>query len=442
MKRCRILPLVFGVLLAASAALNVALFERGRDYYLQLNQARLSPLGLEAFSGEPVAAPDRPRLVFYGDSRAALWPAPAAPGWAVINRGIGAQTTAQVALRFDQHLAPLRPAAVVLSAAVATYGLLSLPFLLRTADDLVRQLFVFQFLRPPNGDPAIMLRIRAIRNYPESWLTVRLGLVGGGLLALRWLGQVAGRLGRREGQWPVAVWLPVLVWAVLVAASFAVSKTFYLYYYVQLAVPLALLGGSLLHPWAGIQDVRGRQRLRASAAKTLPGLAPLVIAAVLIALAAWRLPVQLRATVHGTQWVKTAHAEAGRYLNQQTAPGARLLVFEPNYAFLASRPPARLADGVFFIDSHAYMLYLNLGITQETWTSLLWRLVRRDMTDEQTVLWQKPAQDAVLGALANAEYVVLDPRARYLLAPDTLRQVQGATVPLASFADTSILRIW
>lgn len=118
MKRCRILPLVFGVLLAASAALNVALFERGRDYYLQLNQARLSPLGLEAFSGEPVAAPDRPRLVFYGDSRAALWPAPAAPGWAVINRGIGAQTTAQVALRFDQHLAPLRPAAVVLQAGI------------------------------------------------------------------------------------------------------------------------------------------------------------------------------------------------------------------------------------------------------------------------------------------------------------------------------------
>lgn len=118
MKRSRILLFALSMLLAASAALNVALFERGRMYYLQLNETRLSPLGLEAFPSELDGAIGDRRLVFYGDSRAALWPAPAVTGWTVINRGIGAQTTAQVALRFDQHLAPLRPDVVVLQAGI------------------------------------------------------------------------------------------------------------------------------------------------------------------------------------------------------------------------------------------------------------------------------------------------------------------------------------
>ncbi len=58
-------------------------------------------------------------LVFFGDSRALMWTSPAAlTEYRVVNRGIGNQTTAQVSLRLEADLAPLRPDIVVLEAGV------------------------------------------------------------------------------------------------------------------------------------------------------------------------------------------------------------------------------------------------------------------------------------------------------------------------------------
>jgi lysophospholipase L1-like esterase len=72
--------------------------------------------GLPASAGQPGA---RPVLVLFGDSRAAMWPTPGAlSAYTVVNRGIGYQTTAQIAQRIDADVAPLRPAVVVLEAGV------------------------------------------------------------------------------------------------------------------------------------------------------------------------------------------------------------------------------------------------------------------------------------------------------------------------------------
>lgn len=116
MKRILITVLVIGLL--ASLAANILLFAQGRQYYLELNQTRLDPLGLSRFAGQPTPSGSQPVAVFLGDSRAASWPAPQVTGWQFINRGIGAQTTAQVLGRFDAHIPPLQPKVVILQAGI------------------------------------------------------------------------------------------------------------------------------------------------------------------------------------------------------------------------------------------------------------------------------------------------------------------------------------
>src|SRR5437870_3849107 len=93
--------------LLASLVLNAWLAVQARQYYLELNQTRLDPLGLNAYPGgsrgpgtpEPGVSPGT--VVFFGDSRAAQWPAPELAGFTFANRGIGAQTSAQALQRFD-----------------------------------------------------------------------------------------------------------------------------------------------------------------------------------------------------------------------------------------------------------------------------------------------------------------------------------------------------
>lgn len=327
-----------------------------------------------------------------------------------------------------------RPLLVVAAAAAATWLVLSLPYLLTAGDDMARQLFVFQFLRPPNGDPALRLRLDAIRNYPQSWLTVRLGLLGALWVtaAMAWSALTRVRMAQRSSDVaveprPAATWLPVLVWALAVAASFAASKTFYLYYYAQLAPPLALLAGALLH--AAVPGA-GRRWPRATAVRVA------LVAVIIAGLALWRLPVQMQATLREVARTKTAYGELAGVLGSVTPPGAAVLALEPNYAFLASRPLARLPDGDFFVDTHAHMLYINLGIEQDAWPHLLQRLARRETGDEQALLWQQPAQDAVLGA--QAQYWITDRRARYLLAPQTLAALQGRGASMAEAADSEL----
>lgn len=118
MKRCHLFLTALVLALALSVGVNAALFERGTRYYLELNATRLDPLDIRAFPAAPPPDAARPLVVFLGDSRAQDWPAPALDGLAFLNRGIGAQTCAQVAGRFDAHIAPLQPDVLVLQVGI------------------------------------------------------------------------------------------------------------------------------------------------------------------------------------------------------------------------------------------------------------------------------------------------------------------------------------
>ncbi|MBN8594336.1 MAG: SGNH/GDSL hydrolase family protein [Anaerolineae bacterium] len=100
--------------------ISIVGFNLFRNLYTQAQLQRLDPLNLGFFSTDPLPQPGEGvvRLVIYGDSRAASWPAPQIDGLEVINRGIGAQTTAQVALRFDYHIAPVQPNVILLQMCI------------------------------------------------------------------------------------------------------------------------------------------------------------------------------------------------------------------------------------------------------------------------------------------------------------------------------------
>jgi lysophospholipase L1-like esterase len=118
----RRLVLTVGIIvLIISLALNYYLINQSSEYYRDLNATRLDPLGLNHYpiESETENSGDRIRVVFFGDSRAASWPAPLGlDQFDFTNRGIGAQTSAQVFLRFDEHVAPLKPQLVVVQVGI------------------------------------------------------------------------------------------------------------------------------------------------------------------------------------------------------------------------------------------------------------------------------------------------------------------------------------
>jgi lysophospholipase L1-like esterase len=69
------------------------------------------------------SAPDEERVVFFGDSITEGWAlGEHFPGKPYINRGIGAQTTPQMLLRFRQDVVELGPKAVIIHAGINDIG--------------------------------------------------------------------------------------------------------------------------------------------------------------------------------------------------------------------------------------------------------------------------------------------------------------------------------
>jgi lysophospholipase L1-like esterase len=109
------------ILVVVLAGLAVAIVA-SRGHAKEVNDLRLDPAGLRVYAEERAAPPppaDRPVLLFFGDSRALMWTPPSnLPGWTIVDRGVGYQTTAQILFRFDADVPRLHPNVIVLEAGV------------------------------------------------------------------------------------------------------------------------------------------------------------------------------------------------------------------------------------------------------------------------------------------------------------------------------------
>lgn len=108
------------LLLSGSLAANGYLFALSNEYYTSSHEIRLDPLGLSYFSDKAITIePNKPTAVFFGDSRAEQWPNPdGLEQIQFVNRGIGAQTSAQIHGRMQAHLRPLQPDIIILQLCI------------------------------------------------------------------------------------------------------------------------------------------------------------------------------------------------------------------------------------------------------------------------------------------------------------------------------------
>jgi lysophospholipase L1-like esterase len=103
-----------------SIFLNLIIFDKAKKYYLQVNETRLDPFGLNHYpvNFKKTADKNKIRVVFFGDSRAEGWILPNISGYEFINRGIHAQTSVQNVQRFASHVRSLQPNIVIIQVGV------------------------------------------------------------------------------------------------------------------------------------------------------------------------------------------------------------------------------------------------------------------------------------------------------------------------------------
>lgn len=107
------------LILGGSIVLNIILYNQAKKYYLQVNETRLDPFGLNHYPINLKKAVDNKiRVVFFGDSRADGWTSPNISGYEFINRGIHAQTSVQTVQRFASHVGSLQPNIVIIQVGV------------------------------------------------------------------------------------------------------------------------------------------------------------------------------------------------------------------------------------------------------------------------------------------------------------------------------------
>lgn len=84
--------------------------------------SRLDPIGLNYYPDTlPVNQSDiktKPKIMFYGDSRALSWANPKVDQYDFINRAIGGQTSVQIVARFQQHVVVHQPDIIILQLCV------------------------------------------------------------------------------------------------------------------------------------------------------------------------------------------------------------------------------------------------------------------------------------------------------------------------------------
>ncbi len=107
-------------MLGGSIVFNILLFNQAKKYYLQVNETRLDPFGLNHYPVNLKKAIDKDkiRVVFFGDSRADGWISPKIDGYEFINRGIHAQTSVQTLERFEYHVNSLQPNIIIIQVGV------------------------------------------------------------------------------------------------------------------------------------------------------------------------------------------------------------------------------------------------------------------------------------------------------------------------------------
>ena len=299
-------------------------------------------------------------------------------------------------------------------------------FLIGCPVDYIKKTYFFHMLRPWGGTVHPLARLAEMWSYPWSWATMRIALGGVAVTAL------AGRKMRNRD-----LWLVVLAWVGLLLLLLLTSRTYWATYFSQLAVPLGILGGSLLNRDLDHNVLVPLDRLPVASSQLWP-LLQVGTLAVLLVLGSSQLSRQWTAIKAALEQTKPAYVEICSYIRQHLPPDAPILAFETNYTFLSSHQPAGAREGAFFVDSYGEMLYRNTGIPDRSVSELLAAWPRQERIGARAVFHREPAQREVLAGFTGAPYMVFDGRALRQLAPETSAHILAHTRVLESAHATEL----
>lgn len=132
------LLIVISLLLLTSLIANLFLYKELKFVYLSWYETSLNPLSIPKYNHHQQEKTNEKQkiVVFFGDSRSVSWSKPELEGFQFINRGINGQTSAQVRLRFDAHVATLQPEIIIVQVGIN--DLRMLPQSPKTREDIVQ----------------------------------------------------------------------------------------------------------------------------------------------------------------------------------------------------------------------------------------------------------------------------------------------------------------
>jgi hypothetical protein len=300
---------------------------------------------------------------------------------------------------------------------VGTVGLGGIFIIKGGLGEFLRQVFFFQLLRPQEVRSGID-EVGRISDYAESSLTLLLAALA--ILVLTW------RLLRKQPNFSNDLWLIPLVWSVPLLAIFIVGKSFHPWYYVQWALPLALLSGALfatasLSLAEVLPSILKFGTSQASKNLKTPNLG-LVVLLILVALppffTEWQIahsPTPEKTYQPLADYIRnlpttTAAAASSNNITTIPNPNTTMLSFDPGFALLSGAQPVRLPSGKFLVDSAGYMVYLNLDMDQLGWGQLLAQVLsdKRQHGQVDTIFQLERAQALVSAAATSSNWLVLD----------------------------------
>ncbi len=293
------------------------------------------------------------------------------------------------------ELAKLLAGAALVAVLVLGYFLLTNPI------SFIKQVYVFQLLRPADGPASVAERVSEILGYDTSHLTLYLAGLGLGLLILR------GMLRRRWGQWGL-----ILLWTAAIVVLLAWSRTYYAHYFLQLAEPLSILGGGLVSR-EQVDAIPASVQIRSSG--TYRAVLAAQVAFCLFAVTTNWGPAQTQyaAAEAVSTFQTTLLRDISRVLATRTSPSGSIIVFHPASALAASRKMVGPGEGQFMIDSYGYMQYITLGLEEE-WAP--------DSSSQglMDLLHGEDAQARVEEIAGRADYILFEHRAGWQLNPETI----------------------
>lgn len=266
----------------------------------------------------------------------------------------------------------------------ATAAMILTPPIFNALATFVRQVVIFQIIRPAYWYPTRLERIAEILKDGGSALTVALAMVGIGII---FMGHIARQGSRR--------WLVIMMWAALVSAFLMYSRTFYLHYYIQLAVPFSILAGAVVSQGQRAAGIRWMSFLRVAQAGLL-----VLVASIIIAL----LPREFAQAQAVATFRSVRLVEVRDYLINHTPRDAKVAAHDPSYWFVASREPPRLSNGTVLIDIFGYLWYAVIGVERERYPDA--------SVQEELVDW-----------FNRADYGVIESRALSALTPESLADI-------------------